>query len=47
MEWGFQDEPVVEGVRDFVAPSSSGLVRMKLEEIVSIYAQLARQQDGE
>lgn len=45
--WGFQEEPVVEGVRDFVAPSSSGLVRMKLEEIVGVYAQLARQQDGE
>lgn len=45
--WGFQEEQVVEGVRDFVAPSSSGLVRMKLEEIVDIYAQLARQQDGE
>ncbi|WP_019537344.1 mismatch-specific DNA-glycosylase [Paenibacillus ginsengihumi] len=40
MDWGKQDEPVVPGVIDFVAPSSSGLVRMPLAEIVSIYAQL-------
>lgn len=38
--WGFQDNPIIPGVQDFVAPSSSGLVRMKLEEIVSIYKQL-------
>lgn len=40
VHWGFQQETVVEGVRDFVAPSSSGLVRMKLDEIVSIYREL-------
>ncbi|MBA4495202.1 mismatch-specific DNA-glycosylase [Paenactinomyces guangxiensis] len=40
-EWGLQEIPVVSGVRDFVAPSSSGLVRMKLDEIVEIYKQLA------
>lgn len=40
MDWGKQAEPVVPGVIDFVAPSSSGLVRMPLAEIVSIYAQL-------
>ncbi|KAA9004700.1 mismatch-specific DNA-glycosylase [Paenibacillus spiritus] len=41
-EWGFQDgfEPAVDGVREFVAPSSSGLVRMPMEEIVGIYRQL-------
>ena len=39
--WGFQSEPIVPGVKDFVAPSSSGLVRMKLEAIVDIYKLLA------
>lgn len=41
-EWGFQDdaEPVVDGVREFVAPSSSGLVRMPMEDIVGIYRTL-------
>jgi TDG/mug DNA glycosylase family protein len=40
--WGFQTIPVVDGVRDFVAPSSSGLVRMKLDEVLSIYRDLAQ-----
>jgi len=40
-EWGKQLESVVPGVSDFVAPSSSGLVRMKLDEIIAIYKQLA------
>jgi double-stranded uracil-DNA glycosylase len=40
ISWGFQDESVVPGVRDFVAPSSSGLVRMKIDEIIDIYKQL-------
>ncbi|MCM3789530.1 mismatch-specific DNA-glycosylase [Domibacillus indicus] len=38
--WGPQPVSVVPGTLDFVAPSSSGLVRMKIEEIVSIYKQL-------
>lgn len=38
--WGFQPEPVVAGVRDFVAPSSSGLVRMRLEEMAAIFRRL-------
>lgn len=38
--WGLQDEPIVPGTMDFVAPSSSGLVRMKMEEIVAIYRNL-------
>ncbi|WP_456271069.1 mismatch-specific DNA-glycosylase [Bacillus sp. AK031] len=38
--WGIQEESVVEGVTDFVAPSSSGLVRMKIDEIVAIYKEL-------
>lgn len=35
--WGYQSQDVISGVRDFVAPSSSGLVRMKTPEIVGIY----------
>lgn len=35
--WGIQEEAVVPGTVDFVAPSSSGLVRMRLEEMVQIY----------
>lgn len=38
--WGAQAEAVVPGTIDFVAPSSSGLVRMRLEEMVEIYKQL-------
>jgi double-stranded uracil-DNA glycosylase len=37
IQWGRQATGVVPGVIDFVAPSSSGLVRMKMEEIVDIY----------
>ncbi|MEK3751550.1 mismatch-specific DNA-glycosylase [Paenibacillus sp. FSL E2-8871] len=41
--WGFQGDvpPKVDGVREFVAPSSSGLVRMPMEEIIGIYRRLA------
>ncbi|ANU15324.1 G/U mismatch-specific DNA glycosylase [Planococcus halocryophilus] len=35
--WGVQPEPVIPGVVEYVAPSSSGLVRMKLHDIVEIY----------
>lgn len=38
--WGLQKSTVVKGVKEFVAPSSSGLVRMRLTEIVDIYRQL-------
>jgi len=38
--WGKQEKPLVSRVIDFVAPSSSGLVRMKLDEVVNIYANL-------
>lgn len=38
--WGLQEESVVPGVLDFVAPSSSGLNRMKMEEQVRIYSEL-------
>ncbi len=37
VEWGFQADSVVAGVRDFVAPSSSGLVRMSIEQVSEIY----------
>lgn len=42
VEWGFQKnaEPVVDGVCEFVAPSSSGLVRMPMSDIVDIYRTL-------
>ena len=42
-QWGFQPEALrhVPGVREFVGPSSSGLVRMKLDEMVDIYRELS------
>lgn len=38
--WGVQAESQVAGVVDFVAPSTSGLVRLKLSEQVAVYRQL-------
>ena len=38
--WGKQEDSIVPGTIDFVAPSSSGLVRMKLDDVVSIYREL-------
>ncbi|MET3695737.1 G/U mismatch-specific uracil-DNA glycosylase [Bacillus oleivorans] len=38
--WGRQKQSVVPGTIDFVAPSSSGLVRMKLDDMVAIYREL-------
>lgn len=38
--WGVQAEGRVPGVKEFVAPSSSGLVRMSLPEVVAIYREL-------
>jgi len=38
--WGWQTGSAVQGVKDFVAPSSSGLVRMKLSDIINIYREL-------
>jgi double-stranded uracil-DNA glycosylase len=40
--WGMQDKAVVPGTIDFVAPSSSGLVRMRIDEIVEIYKKLGQ-----
>ncbi|WP_100331130.1 G/U mismatch-specific DNA glycosylase [Bacillus xiapuensis] len=42
VDWGKQADSVVAGTIDFVAPSSSGLVRMKTDEIAAIYHELAR-----
>ncbi|KQL53920.1 DNA glycosylase [Heyndrickxia shackletonii] len=39
--WGTQESSVVPGTIDYVAPSSSGLVRMRLNEIIDIYKGLA------
>lgn len=41
VDWGFQPDPVIPEIHEFVAPSSSGLVRMPMEEIVGIYGRLA------
>ena len=40
--WGVQKQSLIPGVIDFVAPSSSGLVRMKLEDIVEVYSELTK-----
>lgn len=42
VNWGLQEVPVIAGVSEFVAPSSSGLVRMKFHDVVAIYKQLAK-----
>ena len=38
--WGLQEDPLSNATMEFVAPSSSGLVRMKIEEIIDIYREL-------
>jgi double-stranded uracil-DNA glycosylase len=38
--WGIQSDTVVPGVYEFVGPSSSGLVRMSLDQVVKIYQEL-------
>lgn len=38
--WGLQPRHLIAGVKDFVAPSSSGLVRIKEDDMVAIYQQL-------
>lgn len=40
VSWGVQQEPVIPGVVEYVAPSSSGLVRIKMDDIVEIYSGL-------
>jgi TDG/mug DNA glycosylase family protein len=41
--WGVQSDPLVPGVVEFVAPSSSGLVRMRLEEMADIFRELKKE----
>ncbi len=41
-DWGFQQDPYLDGMHEFVAPSSSGLVRMPLSEIIDIYRLLRK-----
>lgn len=40
ISWGKQENSMIDGIIDFVAPSTSGLVRMKTEEIIEIYKEL-------
>ncbi|GIP36900.1 hypothetical protein J31TS4_01800 [Paenibacillus sp. J31TS4] len=40
LPWGRQREPLTPDVLEFVAPSTSGLVRMSFEEMTAIFAQL-------
>lgn len=40
--WGVQAESVMPSVTEFVGPSSSGLVRMSIEEVIQIYSELKR-----
>ncbi len=40
VSWGVQKDPIVPGVVEYVVPSSSGLVRIKLADIVEIYSGL-------
>lgn len=40
--WGRQSMSVVPGTLDFVAPSSSGLVRIKIDDISDIYSELPK-----
>ncbi|MHB1681835.1 MAG: mismatch-specific DNA-glycosylase [Bacilli bacterium] len=38
--WGFAVQNIVPGVRDFIAPATSGLVRMRIEEQTAIFRML-------
>ncbi|MDN7227442.1 G/U mismatch-specific DNA glycosylase [Planococcus liqunii] len=42
IQWGVQENPVVPDTIEYVCPSSSGLVRMKLDDIVEIYKGLKK-----
>ncbi len=45
--WGAQEPGELPGIVEFVAPSSSGLVRIPIEEIVAIYSRLRMSTAGE
>ena len=38
--WGLQEDSLSQDTMEFVAPSSSGLVRMKIEDVIEIYREL-------
>lgn len=40
VNWGHQSEETVQGIIDFVAPSTSGLNRMPMIEQIKLYAEL-------
>ncbi|WP_102275471.1 mismatch-specific DNA-glycosylase [Cytobacillus massiliigabonensis] len=40
LPWGKQEKSVIPGIIDFVAPSSSGLVRMKMNDVLAIYGKI-------
>ncbi|MCR2822815.1 G/U mismatch-specific DNA glycosylase [Lederbergia panacisoli] len=42
VRWGKQSDSLIPDVVDFVAPSSSGLVRMSIDEISNIYSELPK-----
>ncbi|MCY0902831.1 MAG: hypothetical protein OWU32_11715, partial [Firmicutes bacterium] len=39
--WGLTSPAIVDGVQDFVAPATSGLVRLSLDEQVRVYRLLS------
>lgn len=45
--WGLQPQSVVPGVTDFVAPSSSGLVRIPYGDVLEIYRSLKNLINGD
>ncbi|MHB1626914.1 MAG: mismatch-specific DNA-glycosylase [Bacilli bacterium] len=45
--WGLVAHSIVPGVRDFVAPATSGLVRMRIEEQATIFKELQRALAGD
>jgi TDG/mug DNA glycosylase family protein len=42
IEWGEQPDPVVKGTIEYVVPSTSGLVRMKTDEVAEIFRGLTK-----
>ena len=40
IQWGEQPDPIVRGIIEFVVPSTSGLVRMTVDEIALIFGML-------
>lgn len=40
VDWGIQPDPIIPEINEFVGPSSSGLVRMRIDEVVEIYKRI-------